>query len=85
MTYTLYLQFSWTLQKASLNKSFIHSLDTPLNGSQQLPAPYKRLIDGFSKTNYDRMTAQATISLTINDCLTVTIDGSKCTSDVESS
>ena len=47
-------------------------------------APYKRLIDGLSKTNYERVTAQPTIKLTINDCLTVTIDESKRTRDITS-
>ena len=46
--------------------------------------PYKRLIDGLSKTNYERVTAQPTIKLTINDCLTVTIDESKRTHDITS-
>ena len=46
--------------------------------------PYKRLIDGLSKTNYDRVTAQPTIKLTINDCFTVTIDESKRTHDITS-
>ena len=40
--------------------------------SQQLPA-----LDS-SKTNYERMT------YTIHDCLTVTIDGLKCTNDITS-
>ena len=54
---------------------------SPLNRSQQLPAQYKRLIDEVrsSKTNYERTTGELTIWLTIDDCLTVTIDGSKCT------
>ena len=46
--------------------------------------PYKRLIDGLGKTNYERVTAQPTIKLTINDCLTVTIDESKRTHDITS-
>ena len=33
----------------------------------------------LSKTNYERTTGELTIWLTIDDCLTVTIDGSKRT------
>ena len=55
--------------------------------SQQLPAPYKRLVDGrdLSKTNYQRMNGQTTIwlnKLLQLNCDTVTIDGSKCTNDI---
>ena len=37
-----------------------------------------------SKTNYERTTGQLTIWLTVNDCITVTIDGLKCTNDITS-
>ena len=37
-----------------------------------------------TKTNYDRTTGQLTIWLTINDCLTMKIDGSKHTNDITS-
>ena len=40
----------------------------PMNRGQQLPAPYKRLIDGLSKQTTRRMTGQLKIWLTINDC-----------------
>ena len=55
--------------------------------SQQLPAPYKRLVDGqdLSKTNYERMNEQTTIwlnKLLQLNCDTVTIDGSKRTNDI---
>ena len=69
---------SWLILKpgaqvAAKNKDFI-----------AVTVPYKRLIDGLSKTNYERVTAQPTIKLTINDCLTVTIDESKRTHDITS-
>ena len=58
---------------------FTNLEQTPLNRSQQLPAPYKRLVDESSKTNYLRTTGELTIWLTIDGCLTVTTDGSKRT------
>ena len=57
-------------QRLTLESSFINLEQNPLNRSQQLPAPYKRLVD-------KRTTGQLTMWLTINDCLTVTIDGTK--------
>ena len=54
---------------------------TPLNCSRQLLALYNYLFTESSKSNYERTTGQLTSWLTINDCLTVTIDGSKCTND----
>ena len=42
------------------------------------------LLTGSSKTNYERLTGQPTIWLTINDCLTLTIDGSKRTNNITS-
>ena len=42
------------------------------------------LLTNASKTNYERMTGQPTIWLTINDCFTVTIDGSKRTNEITS-
>ena len=57
-------------QRLPLESSFINLEQNPLNRSQQLPAPYKRLVD-------KRTTGQLTMWLTINDCLTVTIDGTK--------
>ena len=56
-------------QVAAKNKDFIAVM-----------VPYKRLIDGLSKANYERVTAQPTI----NGCLTVTIDESKRTHDITS-
>ena len=55
--------------------------------SQQLPAPYKRLVDGrdLSKTNYQRMNGQTTIwlnKLLQLNCDTGKIDGSKRTNDI---
>ena len=49
--------------------------------SKSIPLPICHAILLLSsKTNYDRTTRQ----LTINDCLIVTIDGSKCTNDITS-
>ena len=42
------------------------------------------LLTRSSKTNYERTTGELTIWLTIDDCLTVTIDGSKRTNDITS-
>ena len=38
----------------------------------------------YPVTKHERMTAQPTIWLTVHDCLTVTIYGSKCTYDIAS-
>ena len=60
---------------------------TPLN-RRQLPAPYDLLTDSSKKTTTtttSRMTGQPTIWPTINDCLAVTIDGSKSQCHYESS
>ena len=57
-------------QRLTLESSFINLEQNPLNRSQQLPAPYKRLVD-------ERTAGKLTMWLTINDCLAVTIDGSK--------
>ena len=65
-------------QQLSLESWFSDLEQVPLNPSQQLPALYKRLIDEI-KQNYERTTGELTICLTKDDCLTVTIDGSKCT------
>ena len=48
-------------QRLTVQSWFTNLEQTSLNCSQQLPAPYKRLIDGLSKTNYERMTEQPTI------------------------
>ena len=37
------------------------------------------LLTDSSETNYERMTGQPIFLLTIHDCLTVTVDRSKCT------
>ena len=73
-------------QRLTLESWFNNLEQMPLNGSQQLPALYKQLIDGIKQnySNYERNTGQLTIWLTINDCLTETIDGSKCTNDITS-
>ena len=65
-------------QRLTLESWFTKLEQTPLNRSQQLPAPYKLLIDEI-KQNYERTTGELTIWLTIDDCLTLTIDGSKRT------
>ena len=61
-------------QRLTLQSWFTNLEQKPLNRSQQLPAPHKRLIDGIKQTYYERTTGQLTIWQTINDCLTVTID-----------
>ena len=62
-------------QRLTLESWFTNLEQTPLNRRQQLPAPYNDLLTRSSKTNYERTTGE----LTIDDCLTVTIDGSKRT------
>ena len=73
-------------QWLTLESCFTNLEQTPLTGSQQLPALYRWLIDRIKQnySNYERTTGQLTIWLTINDCLTETIDGSKCTNDITS-
>ena len=71
-------------ERLTLESWFTNLGQTPLNRSQQLPAPYKPgrtnyLLTRSSKTNYERTIGELTIWLTIDDCLTVTIDGSKRT------
>ena len=71
-------------QRLTLGSWFTNLEQTPLNRSQQLPAPYKRLIDGIKK-NYLRENDWTADNLTNkNDWLTVTIDGSKRTNDITS-
>ena len=62
-------------QRLTLESWFTNLKQTPLNRSQQLPAPEKRLIDKI-KQNYERRTGQLTIWLTI--------DGSKRTNYITS-
>ena len=57
-------------QRLTLESSFINLEQNPLNRSQQLPAPYKRLVD-------ERTAGKLTMWLMINDRLAVTIEGSK--------
>ena len=42
------------------------------------------LLTEANKTNYEKTAGQLTIWLTINDCLSVTTDGSKRTNDITS-
>ena len=67
-------------QLLTLASWFTNLGKTPLNRSQQLPAPYKRLIYE-NKQNYLRENDSTNDNLTdnIEDCLTVSIDGSKRT------
>ena len=58
---------------------FTNLEQTLLNRNQQFLAPFKRLIDKIK-----RMTGELTILLTMDGCLTVTIDGSKCTKYITS-
>ena len=71
-------------QRPTSKAGLLNLEQTSLICSQQLPAPYERLIEGLSKTNYERMTGQTTILLTINYCLTLTADGSKRTNEITS-
>ena len=73
-------------QRLSLESWFTNLEQMLLNCNQQLPAPYKGLIEvnQAKLINYERTTGQLTILLTINDCLTVKIDGSKRTNDIRS-
>ena len=59
---------------------------TPLNRSQQQQQQHRTndLQTESSKTNYEIMTGQLTIWVTINDCITVTTEGSKRTNDIMS-
>ena len=66
------------------HSGFTNLKKTLLNGSQRFPAPYKWLIGGIKKTNHERTTGRLPVWLTINDCLTVKIDGSKRTNDITS-
>ena len=68
-----------------LHMLFTNFKQTLLNRSQRFPALYKRLIGGIKRNvSHEGTTGQLPISLTINDCLTVTIDGSKRTNNITS-
>ena len=60
-------------QWLTLESWFTNLEQTLLNRNQQFLAPFKRLIDKIN-----RMTGELTVWLTMDGCLTVTIDGSKC-------
>ena len=64
-------------QRLTLESWFTNLEQTLLNRNQQFPAPFKWLID-------KRMTGELTIWLTMDGCLTVTIDGSKCNNYITS-
>ena len=66
-------------QRLVLESWFTNLEQTPLNRSQQLRHHTNDLLTKSSKTNYERTTGELTIWLTIDNCLTVTIDGSKRT------
>ena len=61
---------------------------TPLNRSQQQKQQQQQctnnLLTESSKTNYEMMIGQLKIWQTINDCVTVTTDGSKRTNNIMS-
>ena len=57
-------------ERLTLESCFTNLEQTPLNRSQKLPAPCKRLIDGIKQNA--RTTGQLKISLITNDCLIVT-------------
>ena len=48
-------------QRLTLGSSFANLEQTPLNCSQQLPAPTNDLLTRSSKTNYERTTGELTI------------------------
>ena len=48
-------------QRLTLESWFTNLEQTPLNHSQQLPAPYKQLIDEIKKINYKRTIGELTI------------------------
>ena len=58
-------------QRPTLESWFTNLEQMPLNCSQQLPAPYKRLIDRLKQNWQWQNDWWATIWLTINDCPTV--------------
>ena len=58
---------------------FTNLEQTLLNRNQQFLAPFKRLIDKIK-----RITGELTIWLTMDGCLTVTIDVSKCNNHITS-
>jgi len=66
-------------QQLTLESWFTNSEQTLLNRTQQFQAPFKWLIDEIKRT-----TGELTIWLNMDDCLTVTIDGSKCTNYITS-
>ena len=61
---------------------FTNVIPTPQNHNQRHRTNV--LLTESSKSDSERTTGQLTIWLTINDCLTVTIDGSKRTNDITS-
>ena len=48
-------------QRLTLESWFTNLEQIPLNCSQQLPAPYKRLIDKIKQTNYEGTTGELTV------------------------
>ena len=58
-------------QRPTLESWFTNLEQMPLNCSQQLPAPNKRLLTDSNKTDNDRMTDKRQFD-SINDCPTVT-------------
>ena len=66
-------------QRLTLESWFTNLEQTLLNRNQQFLAPFKRLIGKIK-----RMTGELTIWLTMDGCLTVTIDGSKCNNYITS-
>ena len=69
-------------QRLTLESWFTNLEQTPLNMNRSQHNHQRRtndLLTKSSKTNYERTTGELTIWLTKDDCLTVTINGSKCT------
>ena len=66
-------------QRLTLESWFTNLEQKLLNRNQQFLAPFRRLIDKIK-----RMTGELTIWLTMDGCLTATIDGSKCNNYITS-
>ena len=66
-------------RRLTLESWFTNLEQTPLNRSHSYQRRTNDLLTRSSKSNYERTTGELTIWLTIDDCLTVTIDGSKRT------
>ena len=71
-------------QRLTLQSWFTTLEQTPLNLSPSYRHRTNDLLTESNKTNYERTTGQLKIWRTINDCLAVTLDGSKRTNGITS-